>query len=57
MISESLPYQCSKVMLLRYESGFSYADIAEELGISKVAVYKHLKNGLDQIRAKLFRKN
>lgn len=57
IIREYLPHQCSKVMLLRYESGYSYADIAEELGISKVVVYKHLKNGLDKIRAILFRKN
>lgn len=57
IICESLPNQCSKVIRLRYESGLSYSDIAEELGISKVAVYKHLKNGLDQIRAKLLRKN
>lgn len=56
IISEHLPPQCSKVMLLRYESGLSYLEIAEELGISKVAVYKHIKNGLDQIRKKFKRK-
>lgn len=53
IINESLPQQCSRVMLLRYESGLSYSDIAQQLGISKAAVYKHLKNGLEQIRKKL----
>ncbi len=53
IIREELPPQCSRVMLMRYEDGMQYQQIAEQLGISKVAVYKHLKNGLDIIRRKL----
>lgn len=53
IIREELPPQCSRVMLMRYEDGMQYQQIAEHLGISKVAVYKHLKNGLDIIRRKL----
>ena len=50
MIADELPPQCSKIMRLRYEEGLSYQDIADSCGISKVAVYKHLRNGLDYIR-------
>lgn len=53
MIAGELPPQCAKVMIMRFEKGLSYLEIAEELGISKVAVYKHLKNGLDHIREKI----
>ena len=53
LIACDLPPQCSKVMLMRFEKGLSYSEIAEVLGISKVAVYKHLKNGLDHIREKI----
>ncbi|MDE7135665.1 MAG: sigma-70 family RNA polymerase sigma factor [Muribaculaceae bacterium] len=53
IIREELPPQCSKVMLLRYKEGLQYQEIADRLSISKVAVYKHLKNGLDIIRRKL----
>ncbi len=52
IISELTP-QCSKVMIMRFERGLSYLEIAEELGISKVAVYKHLKNGLEHVREKI----
>lgn len=53
IIREELPPQCSRVMLMRYEEGLQYQKIAELLSISKVAVYKHLKNELDIIRRKL----
>ena len=53
IISKELPPQCSRAMLLRFESQLSYSDIAEEMGVSKVAVYKHLKHGLDYIRKNL----
>ena len=53
IIREELPPQCSRVMLLRFDNGLEYTEIAEELGISKVAVYKHLKNGIEQIRKKI----
>lgn len=53
IIREELPPQCSRVMMMRYEEEMQYQEIAEQLSISKVAVYKHLKNGLDIIRRKL----
>ena len=33
-------------MMLRYSEGKKYADIASDLGISRVAVYKHLNKAL-----------
>lgn len=53
LIREELPPQCSAVMLMRYEEGLQYQEIADKLGISKVAVYKHLKNGIDIIKKKI----
>lgn len=55
MILHELPEQCSKVMRLRYEEGWSYMDIAAGLSISKVTVYKHLKNGIDYLRKNIKR--
>ena len=53
VIREKLPPKCSQVMLLRYEERLSYKEIAEALGISEVAVYKHLKNGINYLRKHL----
>lgn len=50
IILNELPTQCSRTMRLRFEEGLSYQEIAEEMDISKVAVYKHLRNGLEIIR-------
>lgn len=50
MIYHELPAQSSRIMILRYEEGLSYLDIAARLGISKIAVYKHLRKGLDYLR-------
>lgn len=53
IIREQMPPQCSRAMRLRFETGLSYKEIAREMAISEVAVYKHLKNGLDYIRKNL----
>ena len=53
LIREKLPPQCSRAMRLRFEAGLPYKEIAREMAISEVAVYKHLKNGLDYIRKNL----
>lgn len=53
IILNDLTPQCSKIMQLRYETGLPYADITKLLGISRTAVYKHLRNGIDLIRKKL----
>lgn len=49
----ALPEQCRRVASLRYRTGRSYEEIALELGISKVMVYKHLRRALELIKQKL----
>ena len=50
-----LPPRCATVMKLRFESGMTYDEIADELQITTVAVYKHLCKGLAILREKLSR--
>ena len=45
-ITNELKPQTKQVMMLRYNEGKKYADIASDLGISRVAVYKHLNKAL-----------
>lgn len=45
-IANELKPQTKQVMILRYNEGKKYADIASDLGISRVAVYKHLNKAL-----------
>ena len=45
-ITNELKPQTKQVMMLRYSEGKKYADIASDLGISRVAVYKHLNKAL-----------
>lgn len=53
IISDCLSLRCRQVMEMRFRSGMSYHEIAEELDISEAAVYKHLRKGLDILRKKL----
>lgn len=50
-----LPPRCATVMKLRFESGMTYDEIADELQITTVAVYKQLCKGLAILRKKLSR--
>lgn len=45
-IANELKPQTKQVMMLRYNEGKKYADIASDLGISRVAVYKYLNKAL-----------
>ena len=55
IIHDELTEQSSIIMSLRYEEGLSYQEIADKLGISKVSVYRHLKNGIDYLRKNIKR--
>lgn len=52
-VESELGDTCRAVVGVRFAQGMSYQQIAEALGISKVAVYKHLRHTIDVIRKKL----
>ncbi len=49
-IDRELTPQTRQVILLRFREQLKYREIAERLGISEVAVYKHLSQGIKQIQ-------
>ena len=52
-IANDLTESCRKVVTLRFSESKSYQEIADTLGISTVAVYKHLRHAIDVLRKKL----
>lgn len=52
-VANDLTDACRRVVNLRFTEGKSYNEIAAMLGISKVAVYKHLRHAVDVLRQKL----
>ena len=52
-VASDLTDSCRRVVELRFSEGKSYHEISEILGISKVAVYKHLRHATDVLRKKL----
>ncbi len=54
-VDNDLSDACRRVVDLRFAEGRSYQEIADTLGISKVAVYKHLRHAIDVLRIKLTR--
>ena len=52
-VSNDLTEACRRVGNLRFTDGRRYQEIADILGISKVAVYKHLRHAIDILREKL----
>lgn len=53
IVAHDLTESCRRVVNLRFAMGKSYKEIAESLGISEVAVYKHLRHAIDVLRQKL----
>ena len=51
MESELTP-QTNQVLQLRFRQKLKYREIASELGISEVAVYKHLAQGIKKLKQK-----
>lgn len=52
-VTNDLSDACRRVVGMRLTEGMSYKDIAASLGISEVAVYKHLRHAIDVLRSKL----
>ena len=51
-MNAELTPQTRKVLDLRFRQKLKYREIATELGISEVAVYKHLAQGIRKIKQK-----
>ncbi len=49
-IDQCLTPQTRQVIRLRFSHKLKYREIAEQLGISEVAVYKHLSKGIKQLQ-------
>lgn len=52
-VANELTDACRRVVDMRFTDGKSYKEIASFLGISEVAVYKHLRHAIDVLRIKL----
>ncbi|MCM1076097.1 MAG: sigma-70 family RNA polymerase sigma factor [Bacteroides sp.] len=52
-VENDLTEACRRVVNLRFTEGRSYKEIADILGVSEVAVYKHLRHAMDVLRKKL----
>ena len=49
-IDQHLTPQTRIVMMKRYGENRKYSEIAEELGISRIAVYKHIAQALTKLK-------
>ena len=56
LIDRELSEQCRRVVRMRFNQRMSYGEIARQLGISEVAVYKHLRHAMDVLRQNFNRK-
>lgn len=52
-IQEHIPEKSREVLRLRFFENQKYAEIADRLNISEVAVYKHLRRAVDILRKEL----
>ena len=52
-VADDLTDSCRRVVELRFFEEKSYQEITDIIGISKVAVYKHLRHAIDVLREKL----
>ena len=56
-IDSELTPQTRRVVNMHYRQKLTYRQIAEELGISEAAVYKHLAQGIKRIKEQFNPKN
>ena len=53
VVARDLTPQARRVVELRFRSGMPFAEVAEEMGISQTAVFRHLRHALSIIRQKI----
>ncbi len=49
-ISHLTPPVCREIILLHYNDGLTFKEIATRLQVSETTIYKHLRNALNQLR-------
>ena len=52
-ISHLTPPVCREIILLHYNKGLTFKEIATQLQVSETTIYKHLRNALNQLRLTL----
>ena len=52
-ISHLTPPICREIILLHYNDGLTFREIATRLQVSETTIYKHLRNALNQLRLTL----
>lgn len=53
VIDRELSPQTRRVVRLRFSARLTYNEISKELGVSEVAVYKHLRHAINVLRQKI----
>ncbi|MDE5809535.1 MAG: sigma-70 family RNA polymerase sigma factor [Muribaculaceae bacterium] len=56
IIDQNLPEQTRRILRMKFNNHLTYSEIAEELSVSEVTVYKHLKQAITTLR-KYFNNN
>ena len=49
-IDEHMPEMAQRILLLRYQQGMKYREIADELKVSEVTVFHHLSQSLKELK-------
>ncbi|MBD5200152.1 MAG: sigma-70 family RNA polymerase sigma factor [Bacteroidales bacterium] len=50
IIDQNLPEQTRRILRMKFNNHLTYSEIAEELSVSEVTVYKHLKQAITTLR-------
>ncbi|MBQ8047586.1 MAG: sigma-70 family RNA polymerase sigma factor [Prevotella sp.] len=49
-IQDDLPPQTGRIVRMRYAEGMPYREIERQTQLSRIAVYKHLRKGIEKLR-------
>ena len=52
-ISSLTPPMCREIIMLHYNEGLTFKEIATRFQVSETTIYKHLRNALNQLRLTL----
>ncbi|MBR1882417.1 MAG: sigma-70 family RNA polymerase sigma factor [Muribaculaceae bacterium] len=52
-IAALVPPICREIILLHFEQGLTFREIARQMGVSETTIYKHLRSAINQLRLTL----